>query len=317
MRLLAGVDAPLSPQEGAGLLAAAAERGDARALEQTAVFAAAGVFRAQSWPLAIDLLRRAARAGSTLAQGQLAVLAHAPAPPAYAAPAAWDRLAAAVNVDAWLRPPEKTPRSEQPRIRTVAAFAPAAACAWLIARARARLAPARVYDERTGGAAREGARSNSEAEFGPLDTDVVLVLLQSRVSALIGPPLAQFERPSVLHYTVGQEFRPHFDFLDPGRPGFREQLARQGQRVATFLLYLSDDFDGGETDFDRAGLRWKGRAGDAIYFANVDDRGRPDPLTLHAGLAPTRGEKWLLSQFVRGAPGIEPSRAWRRGGPAA
>ena len=38
---------------------------------------------------------------------------------------------------------------------------------------------------------------------------------------------------------------------------------------------------------------------DALFFYNVDENGAPDPLTEHAGVPPTRGEKWLLSQFIR------------------
>jgi hypothetical protein len=37
-----------------------------------------------------------------------------------------------------------------------------------------------------------------------------------------------------------------------------------------------------------------------LLFANVDAATRaPDPLTLHAGLPPTRGEKWIFSQWIR------------------
>jgi hypothetical protein len=42
--------------------------------------------------------------------------------------------------------------------------------------------------------------------------------------------------------------------------------------------------------------------GDAIYWANVDDSGRPDRLTRHAGLPPTSGEKWIFSQWLRSQP---------------
>jgi hypothetical protein len=65
------------------------------------------------------------------------------------------------------------------------------------------------------------------------------------------------------------------------------------------LIYLNDDFDGGETNFPLINRRFKGRKGDALFFRNVNDAGAPDIRTLHAGLAPTRGEKWLFSQWAR------------------
>ena len=44
---------------------------------------------------------------------------------------------------------------------------------------------------------------------------------------------------------------------------------------------------------------FKGRTGDALMFGNVSENGAPDPMSLHAGLPPRSGEKWLLSQWVR------------------
>ena len=65
------------------------------------------------------------------------------------------------------------------------------------------------------------------------------------------------------------------------------------------MVYLSEDFEGGETDFPELGFRYRGEKGDALLFWNVTPDGLPDAKTLHAGLAPTRGEKWLLSQWMR------------------
>jgi prolyl 4-hydroxylase len=104
----------------------------------------------------------------------------------------------------------------------------------------------------------------------------------------------------VLHYEPGEEFLPHFDFLDVSQPGPAKDVAGRGQRVLTFLIALNDDYDGGETEFPEIGKRWKGRKGSGLFFWNVEPDGTPDRLTRHAGLPPTRGEKWLLSQWIRG-----------------
>jgi hypothetical protein len=103
----------------------------------------------------------------------------------------------------------------------------------------------------------------------------------------------------VLHYEAGEQFAPHRDFLDPAVPGQAADFARRGQRIVTFLVYLNSDFEGGDTDFPILALAYKGGAGDALYFGNVDSAGVPDLRTLHAGLPPTSGEKWLFSQWVR------------------
>ena len=72
-----------------------------------------------------------------------------------------------------------------------------------------------------------------------------------------------------------------------------------GQRVATVLVYLNEDYEGGETDFPELGLRHRGAKGDALAFFSVDAAGAPDPRTRHAGRPPASGEKWVLSQFIR------------------
>ena len=59
---------------------------------------------------------------------------------------------------------------------------------------------------------------------------------------------------------------------------------------------------GGDLDFPKAGFRCKGAKGDAVYFAHVDGAGKPDPLSLHAGLVITAGEKWVLSQWIHDRP---------------
>jgi hypothetical protein len=90
------------------------------------------------------------------------------------------------------------------------------------------------------------------------------------------------------------------DFFDPAIPSQATDMAVNGQRVATALVYLNDEgLEGGETDFPTLGIRHRGAKGDALVFFNVDAAGQPDRRTLHAGLPPTGGEKWLLSQWIR------------------
>lgn len=309
LRLLKGDRAPLRPADGAELLANAAETGDPEALRHVAVLAAKGLYREQNWSLALDCLQTAAENGSGAARRQLALLtgerklakqAFSPIPPA---PDVWRKLRKAIDIEAWLTPPPKRIVEQGPRIRAVEAFLPREVCDWVIAAARGRLTPARVYSRDTGETVIEDGRSNSEFEFDLTDTDVVLAIVQERIAVATGLPAHQMERPKALHYKTGQSFTRHFDFLDPAVEGQARDMAEGGQRIATFLVYLNDGYEGGETEFPVAGLRHRGGVGDALYFANIDEASQPDRRTLHAGLAPTAGEKWLLSQFIRGPIG--------------
>ena len=177
-------------------------------------------------------------------------------------------------------------------------------CDWLIARALPRLAPAKVADRKNDVILKGSSeRSNSVCGFGEGDGDLILSILRTRISEVTKTPLHALEPTNILHYSVGQEFRPHFDIvLDPDAPDYANKFAEGGQRTLTFLLPLNDDYEGGETDFLALGMRWKGRRGTGLFFWSVKPDGSLDRLTFHAGRAPTRGEKWMLSQWVRSRP---------------
>jgi prolyl 4-hydroxylase len=172
-------------------------------------------------------------------------------------------------------------------------------CDALIAAARPRLAPAMIYDELRGGETAEDGRRLMSARFGVTDTELVLMAVNERLCALVGLPPCNAEGLQVMHYEVGDYFAPHFDAWDPAFAGHAGALAEQGQRLFTVLVYLNDDLEGGETDFPRLGIRHRGRKGDGLMFRNVDAEGGRDHRLLHAGLPPTKGEKWLLSLWIR------------------
>jgi predicted 2-oxoglutarate/Fe(II)-dependent dioxygenase YbiX len=135
--------------------------------------------------------------------------------------------------------------------------------------------------------------------FSLIETDFFTQLVRARIAHAAELSTDALEPPEVLHYSVGESYRPHVDFFHPQLPNFAEQMRVKGQRIKTCLLYLNEDFEGGETEFPKLALKYRGRAGDALIFENVKPNGTGDLQTLHAGLPPTRGEKWLFSQWMR------------------
>jgi hypothetical protein len=78
--------------------------------------------------------------------------------------------------------------------------------------------------------------------------------------------------------------------VSPEIPNYEQEIEKNGQRVLTFLVYLNDDYDGGETDFPGLGIAHKGRRGQGLFFVNALDDNEPDLRTVHTGRAPTKGE---------------------------
>jgi hypothetical protein len=260
----------------------------------------------QDWQASFDLLRRSAELGFPLAQSSLAALAGEwalakdIADGALNLPVDWNRLRDSIELTNWLTSPRPRIVSASPRIAVVEEFASPQICDWLIARARPKLAPAKVYDLVTGGPTNEAVRTNSECHFPASEGDLMLQLLRRRIADVTETSIAGLEATAILHYVVGQEFMPHYDFLDETQPGPAKNVAENGQRVLTLLLSLNDDYEGGATSFPALSRAYRGRRGSALFFWNVDPDGIPDRRLLHAGVAPTRGEKWMLSQWVRG-----------------
>ena len=94
----------------------------------------------------------------------------------------------------------------------------------------------------------------------------------------------------------------HYDFVDPGKPGYVEEIRLSGHRIITFLVYLNADYQGGETVFPKLDLSFRGQQGEGMYFVNTLENMQADMRTLHSGQAPTSGEKWIFSQFIRNRP---------------
>lgn len=297
--VLAGEARDLSAGDGVAYIARAAESGDAGALAQLAVLVAAGMHGAANWERALDLLQRAAVAGSASAQDDLRLLSGAEGDD-FAA------MRAAVDVRAWMRPPQPNLVSRSPHILTAEGFMSRTECSRMIARVQDKMKRADVFDPSTGGSMVAKERSNSKYEMGLTEMDLPFLLLHARMSAIIGLPANYFEPTNFLHYKPGEQFTQHYDFLDNSSPGLIADMQARGQRVVTFLVYLNEGYDGGETDFPRVNYRFKGKTGDALMFGNVGPNGAPDLQTLHAGLPPTSGEKWLLSQWVRNRAGQRP-----------
>lgn len=263
---------------------------------------------AQSWPRALDLVHRSAELGSRLAQAELMALsgqwrlAYDVLGGEAVPESRWNSLRDSIDLPKWLTPRRRESLLDSPRMGLVEDFAAPEMCDWLIARARARLKPAKVTDRATGQSSVSYARTGSSCLFRRPDSDLIIAILRARIAEVIETCVDALEIPTVLHYSEGQEFAPHYDItVDPAAPDYTEKLAKGAQqRVATFLLYLNDEYEGGETEFPALGKRWNGQKGEGLYFWNVLPNGALDEGTLHAGLPVTRGEKWLFSQWING-----------------
>lgn len=296
---------PYSLEEGVSWALSGARDGNGDAAHLAALLTAWGLGVAQDWGKALDFLTIAAKAGRADDSRVLAGLAgywHL-ARSIEAGERLTDSQCTAlrdrIRMDELSRIPPGRYVSESPRVGVIERFLAPEMCDWLIARARPNLGPARVYDPSTG-IHSSAVRTNSEFHIGTFTSDLIVMLLQHRIAALTQLKLAGMEACTILHYAPGEEFKPHADYFDITKDENARIVAAEGQRVLTFLICLNEEFTGGETEFPHLRWRFRGRRGDALWFVNITQDFAPDPRTLHAGLPPRSGEKWMFSQWVRG-----------------
>lgn len=281
----------------------AAAGGSGAAAARAAMLAAVGVGRPADWGEALDLLLLGAELGDRSSRRQLAVIAGRSEERLLSGQASgsalWRRVRAELDIEAALTPPPIQWASAQPRIGVIKGFATPLVAQWLMRRGGEALEPGYVNDALTGEARPHAMRTAMSAAFTVLRRDVVVALMQARAARATGMAVAQHEPPNVISYEPGQQFEEHFDFIEPKSDHFRAELDLLGQRVVTCITYLNDGFEGAETAFPLAGLKLRGAPGDCIVFLNILPDGTPDRRTLHAGLPPKRGRKWILSQWLR------------------
>jgi prolyl 4-hydroxylase len=143
------------------------------------------------------------------------------------------------------------------------------------------------------------ADRSSEGTFFALNADPFISRIDHRVAEIMNWPVDHGEGLQVLHYGTGGEYKPHFDYFPPEDLGSHVQMTIGGQRVSTLVMYLNDVEEGGTTIFPEVGLEVVPKKGSAVYFEYTNSKNQLDRLTLHGGSPVTRGEKWIVTKWMR------------------
>ena len=77
-----------------------------------------------------------------------------------------------------------------------------------------------------------------------------------------------------------------------------------GDRMTTFMIYLSDVARGGWTAFPRLGIAVPPTRNAAVFWHNIKRSGRSDMAMLHGGCPVILGSKWVANKWVREAANI-------------
>jgi len=145
------------------------------------------------------------------------------------------------------------------------------------------------------------ARTSKGAYFNYGNNDVLDGVIEA-LSGMCGLPPTRLEPVSIQRYQPGQEYKPHYDAFLPDEKGKMPKSAKVkegGNRCVTMIAYLNDVRDGGGTVFPVLGFAVQAVQGRVIMFGNLDEHKVPHPSSLHMGLPPENGDKWILTFWFR------------------
>jgi len=123
--------------------------------------------------------------------------------------------------------------------------------------------------------------------------------------------VGDFQPIVVQNYGIAGQYRDHYDWFD-------NTQALGGNIASTFFVYISSNCTGGGTNFPRLtppedekwcefvdcdrpldeGMTFKPILGNAIYWENLDGDDKGNPLTLHAGMPVTSGNKMGMNMWT-------------------
>ncbi len=103
------------------------------------------------------------------------------------------------------------------------------------------------------------------------------------------------------NYGIGGVYGHHTD--SAGELGSSDDpfsdMAVNGDRLATSMVYLSDVTAGGATVYPMLGLAIWPRRGDMAFWFNNDRNGVLDGYTMHGGCPVLAGSKWITNKWIR------------------
>jgi len=119
-------------------------------------------------------------------------------------------------------------------------------------------------------------------------------------------PIENQENIIAIRYDQGGTYAEHYDsFLKPvdnsifTKQFYEQSMSSGGQRKYTVIIYLNDDFSGGDTYFLKLNKKIKPEKGKFVYWNNLDENGDTNLNMMHAGTAVLSNYKWILVCYIR------------------
>lgn len=121
--------------------------------------------------------------------------------------------------------------------------------------------------------------------------------INQRIQAITGLDVETAEELQIANYGLGGHYEPHYDFARKEEKDAFKSLGT-GNRIATFLNYMSDVEAGGATVFPYLGLKLFPKKGSAAFWYNLYRNGDGIYSTRHAACPVLVGVKWVANKWI-------------------
>lgn len=132
-----------------------------------------------------------------------------------------------------------------------------------------------------------GNRTSYSAFITTCRQDTLFKDIIERAADLMEVDITRVEDLQCVRYGEGQLYKSHFDSFETGL-----------KRKATLLVYLNDDYEGGETIFPEIGFSISPKKGMALAFVNLDEQNNDLIYSLHGGAPVTAGVKFACNIWI-------------------
>jgi len=108
------------------------------------------------------------------------------------------------------------------------------------------------------------------------------------------------ENVQMFRYLPYQTFEEKYDSCCDDNGKCKDFLKRGGQRKFAIIIYLNQDYEGGETYFRNLDLKYKPNEGGAIVLYPLADKSsKCHPYSVHNSLPISRNDKWTMQIWFR------------------
>ncbi|MCW2368893.1 prolyl 4-hydroxylase [Sphingobium sp. B11D3D] len=166
-------------------------------------------------------------------------------------------------------------------------------CAGLIDRIEANRRPSTIADD----LGYEAFRTSETCDLE--DSDPFVAAINAKLAAYSGIDPAQGEQLQGQRYAVGQEFKAHTDYFEPGGMDFERYCGRSGNRTWTLMVYLNQPAAGGATRFTQVDKMIQPETGKLVAWNNRLPDGTMNPATIHHGMKVRSGVKYIITKWYR------------------